>query len=794
MKDKEWQCAVPFLSIMNEKFLKTLEYDKILKTLEHFASSELGKNKVRKLRPTSDFSAVRASLIETNDAAARIYRHGNISFSGAKDIRDTLLRLEVGSTIGIGEFLKIGAILDTAKRAIAYNDVEDSISGRFVSLAECDELNVEIKRCIISEEEISDNASQKLREIRRELRLMDDRIHSEINKVLNAHRAHLQEAVITTRNDRYCLPVKAEYRSSIPGMIHDQSSTGATVFIEPMSVVKLNNEERELELEEQREIEAILARLSILAAGYTGMLREDIELLSELDFIMAKGEYAKDIRAIMPIMNHKGIIDIKQGRHPLIDPSKVVPIDINLGREFDLVVVTGPNTGGKTVSMKTVGLLSLMACSGLMVPAREGTMLSVFDDVFADIGDEQSIEQSLSTFSSHMVRIVDILKNVTSHSLVLFDELGAGTDPTEGAALAVSILDYLHQKNIRCMATTHYSEMKIYALTTEGVCNASCEFDVTTLKPTYRLLMGVPGKSNAFAISKRLGLMDFIIDDAKKRLDGESVRFEDVIGELVSDKASIERDKEETLRYKEEIKRLQESLSKKNENIDKRREDIIRKANEEARQIIASAKETADVAIRNINKYGKSTKELEEERARLRDSLNDVHDKLAIKNEKKKSKTKPSDIKEGMRVHVISFNQDATVVSKPNEKGEVYIQMGILHTQVKANDLEIIEEAKTESAKQKSGSGKIKMNKGITVSSEINLIGMTRDEAVMELDKYLDDAILSSLATVRIVHGKGSGILREAVASELRKNKHVKSFRLGVYGEGETGVTIVEFK
>ena len=792
---------------MNTKCLGTLEYNKIIENLTANASSTLGKDKCRELVPMTDLNEVLSAQKNTSDALERVFKKGSISFGGLKDIRASLLRLEVFSTLSITELLEISSVLDTAKRASDYavkdttsaNEEQgvftDSLSHYFSSLEPLTALNSEIKRFIISEEEISDDASPKLRAIRRQIRLSNDRIHTELNKIVNSQtmRTYLQDSVITTRNGRYCVPVKAEYRSNIPGMIHDQSSTGATIFVEPMAIVKLNNELKELANSEQEEIEAILANLSSMASEHIAALKENVRVLAELDFIFAKAYLSRSMKASEPVYNTERCIEIKQGRHPLIDPKKVVPIDVRLGDDFDLLVITGPNTGGKTVSLKTLGLFTLMGQAGLHIPALTGSRLSVFDEVFADIGDEQSIEQSLSTFSSHMVNIVKILDEMTLNSLVLFDELGAGTDPTEGSALAIAILDHLHRQGIRTMATTHYSEIKLYALSTEGVLNASCEFDVATLQPTYRLLMGIPGKSNAFAISKKLGLPGYIIDSAKSRVSDDSRHFEDVIADLEKSKVTIQKEEEEIKAYKQEIEKLKSELKAKQDRLNEKQDDIIRRANEEANEILREAKDTADTAIKNINKYGLSTKQLEAERTRLRQSINSVSDKLAKKKKTEKRNNKPEDFSLGTSVRVLSLNVSGTICSKVNDKGDVYVQMGILRSQVNISDLEITEEEKKE-VKQSSKSSKVRMNKTATISSEINLIGMTKDEALAHLDKYMDDAYLAHIPSVRIVHGKGEGILRNAVHGYLKRCKYVKSYRLGMYGEGEAGVTIVEFR
>ena len=791
---------------MNAKSLAKLEYNKIIEKLVLCASSSLGREALRKLLPLTDAEEIKKAQTNTADALNRVYKKGSITFGGLKDIRASIMRLEVSSTLSAKELLDICSVLKTAKSVAAtnYRDTssanedagafEDSLSIYFESLYPVEQLRINIDKCIISEDEISDDASVNLRNIRRHIREANDRIHTELNKIVASQgtRTYLQDGVITMRNGRYCVPVKAEYRNMIPGMVHDQSSTGATLFVEPMSVVKLNNELKELANKEQEEIEVILTGLSVQAAAYIFELKEDVRVLSELDFIFAKAYLARSMKASEPIINSNGYVNIKKGRHPLIDSKKVVPIDISLGKDFDLLVITGPNTGGKTVSLKTMGLFVLMGQAGLHIPAETGSTIAVFDEVFADIGDEQSIEQSLSTFSSHMVNIVSILKNVTLNSLVLFDELGAGTDPTEGSALAVAILDHLHKQGIRTMATTHYSEIKLYALETEGVLNASCEFDVESLMPTYRLLMGIPGKSNAFAISKRLGLEEFIIEDAGKRIEQDARHFEDVIADLEKSRVTIEKEKEEIKSYKEEIVKLKNELSAKQDKMNERADLILIKAREEANEILREAKKTADIAIRNVNKYGLSTKQLEEERTRLRASLEKTEARPKTSSPKKDNK--PSDFTLGTSVKVLSLNVTGSICSKVNDKGEVYVQMGILRSQFNISDLEITQEEVKKETKTSGKASKVRMNKSATISSEINLIGMTRDEALAHLDKYIDDAYLSHIPTVRVVHGKGEGILRQAVHAYLKKSKYVKSYRLGVYGEGESGVTIVEFK
>lgn len=791
---------------MNQKALKTLEYFKIIEHLESLASSLMGKEMCHNLKPSTDIEQIRKEQTQTSDAMKRIFKKGSISFSGVKDIRASLKRLEIGSILNAGELLRICILLETTSKIKSYSKKEnpdiadDSLDSLFAALEPVHPLYSRIRTCIISEEEISDEASSTLKHLRRSMKIANDKIHSQLTSMVNGSaRSYLQDAVITMRNDRYCIPVKAEYKGQVPGMIHDQSSTGSTLFIEPMSVVKLNNDIKELLLKEQEEIEKILAELSELAAGYTELIKEDFEILTELDFIFAKGQLSIQYKGSEPQFNTDGIIDLKSSRHPLLNKDKVVPINIRLGSDFDLLIVTGPNTGGKTVSLKTVGLLTLMGQSGLHIPAFDGSRLAVFKEIYADIGDEQSIEQSLSTFSSHMTNIVTILNEADKDSLILFDELGAGTDPTEGAALAISILTFLHRLQIRTMATTHYSELKIFALSTPGVINASCEFDVETLRPTYRLLIGIPGKSNAFAISSKLGLPDYIIEEAKQHITTLDQSFEDVITDLESSRSIIEKERAEIKLYKTEIEALKAALTKKEEKLEERKEAILREANEKAHAILRDAKEYADQTIKNFNKYGKaafSMKDMENDRNSLRGKLSEVEKNLTLKNKAQTKKSnKPTDFKIGDSVKVLSMNLNGTVSTLPNQKGDLFVQMGILRSQVNIKDLELIDEPViTAPTMSKTGGGKIKMSKSLTISPEINLIGKTTDEAVSLLDKYLDDAYLSHLPQVRIVHGRGTGALRSAVHNYLKKQKYVKSFRLGIFGEGETGVTIVEFK
>lgn len=794
---------------MNEKVLKTLEYHKILSQLSEYAFSDAAKKRCLSLRPITDRGQIELLQLQTRDALSRLFRCGSLSFSGVHDVTESLKRLAIGGTLSASELLSICSLLEAAKRAKAFSRSEkedvpdDSLTSFFTEIEPLTPLYDEIRRCIIAEDEIADDASSTLRSIRRSMRGMNDKIRAQMNNMINntTTRSYLQDAVITMRDGRYCLPVKAEAKSQIPGMVHDQSSSGSTLFIEPMAVVNLNNEYKELMLKEKEEIEKILANLSNLTADFSDQISADYQILSELDFIFAKAAYAQTYNGVAPTFNDDGYLHIKKARHPLLDKKKVVPIDVILGKEFQLLIVTGPNTGGKTVSLKTVGLLTLMGQSGLHIPASERSELGIFEEVFADIGDEQSIEQSLSTFSSHMTNIIRILKKVNDRSLVLFDELCAGTDPTEGAALAISILSKLHLYGARTMATTHYSELKVYALSTPGVENACCEFNVETLSPTYRLLIGIPGKSNAFAISEKLGLSRDLIEDAKGRISKNDENFEDLLADLEKSRITIEKEQLEINRYKEEIQTLKERLEQKQEKLDASRDKILREANEEAYRILKEAKDVADETIRNFNKYGKASapvSEMEKERTKLRDRMNDRQKKLSDQQKNAAPNHKvPKKLRIGDSVKVISMNLKGTVHSLPNAKGDLYVQMGILRSLVNINDLILLDDDSSVMAgvkANKTGAGKIRMSKSASISPEINLIGKTTDEAIALLDKYLDDAYLSHLSSVRIVHGKGTGALRNAVQTYLRRQKHVKSFHLGEYGEGDAGVTIAEFK
>ncbi len=791
---------------MNEKALRTLEYNKIIDKLSTLAGTSFGRELCNHLLPHSDLDTIRKLQRETSDALSRILRRGSVSFNGIHDIRPSILRLKVGSALGAIELLHISSDLDATLRLKAYGgytgkdneeQTTDSLTEYFANLEPLTPLNNEIKRCIISEEEIADDASPALKSIRRSMRNTNDRIHSELSSILNSSRTLLQDNIITMRNGRYCLPIRSEYKNQFQGMIHDQSSTGSTLFVEPMAIVRLNNELKELSIKEQEEIEKILADLSNQAGEYSESLEYNFATLSELDFIFARASLSKLMKGSEPSFNKNGILNIKKGRHPLIDPKKVVPIDIMLGKDFSMLIITGPNTGGKTVSLKTVGLLTLMGQAGLHIPAFDGSELAVFEEVYADIGDEQSIEQSLSTFSSHMTNIVTILDKADSNSMVLFDELGAGTDPTEGAALAMSILSSLHRRHIRTMATTHYSELKVYALSTEGVSNASCEFNIETLRPTYRLLIGIPGKSNAFAISSKLGLPDYIIEDAKERIGHQDKSFEDLISDLEASRVMIEKEQDEITKYKEEIEQLKKNLARKNETLDASRERLLKEAKEQAAGILQEAKEFADQSIRRYNKWmqeGGSIRDMEVERNSLRERLSDSESEL-LKKQKHGKKSPAKDLRIGDSVHVINLGLKGTVSTLPNAKGDLFVQMGILRSQVNIKDIEVIEEeAVTAPGLSKTQSGKIKMTKSATIHPDINLIGKTVDEALSDLDKYLDDAYLAHLPQVTVIHGRGTGALKNAVHAHLKKLKYVKSYRVGGFGEGEHGVTIVEFK
>ncbi len=803
---------------MNKKVLQTLEFEKIIEQLEGFATSDAGKEYCKNIRPSHKLTEVEKFLAQTSDALTRVFKYGEISYAGITDMEVYKKRLEIGSVLGPAELLLVSQLLLVTKRAREFgvrdergNEINDSLTEMFLNLDPVEYLQKEIAKCILSEDEISDDASPELHSIRRSKQRANEKIRGELNSMLSkpSVRDCLQETVITTRGGRYCLPVRAEFKSVISGMVHDQSASGATLFIEPIAVVALNNEVRELELKEKEEINRILKELSEKVALEIDVIANDYRILSRMDFIFAKALYAKELNASMPKVKERGELKFKAARHPLLDQKKVVPLDIRIGSDYHTLIVTGPNTGGKTVALKTVGLLSLMAQSGLFVPAKDGSEIPIFSEIYADIGDEQSIEQSLSTFSSHMtniVRIFDGLKKKTSEDnvLVLFDELCSGTDPNEGAALAQSILEKVHALGALCMATTHYSELKMYALSASDVENASCEFDVETLSPTYRLLIGVPGKSNAFAISKKLGLEKEVLDQAKMHMDETDKSFDHLFVDLEQKRVAMEKEHAEIVAAKAKIERLKESYKGKYDKIEEQKDRIIREANEKAANILLDAKNNADAAIRNINKYGDANPDMskiEQERAKLGKKLKSTQSKAVASVQKKPTKAvDPKSLRFGDTVKVLSMNITGTVHTLPDAKGNLEVQMGIMHSKVKVSDLELVEETnpygKATKKQRKAGvaKGAGAFSKAGSISAEIQLLGMTVDEAIVALDKYLDDAYISHLSQVRVVHGKGTGALRSAVHDFLRRNRVVASYRLGEYGEGDAGVTIVTFK
>ena len=796
---------------MNEKSLRILEYNKIIEMLSSKAHSKAGKLLCDGLKPIDNLNKVISSLQNTDDALKRLLRNGNISFAGNKDIRQSLLRLKKGSSLNALELLLICDLLEASSRVKSYlkkehpDDEDDSLDKYYAMLEPLTKHSLEIRRCIISEDEIADDASSELKAIRRHIKGTNDKIHSELTRMVNTtYRTYLQDAVITMRDGRYCIPVKAEYKSNVPGMVHDQSGSQSTFFIEPAAIVNLNNELKQLSIDEEREVGVILAKLSSDLSDHLDEIMTDSEVLTILDFIFAKANLALDMNATRPLYNVFGHVNLKKARHPLLDKNKVVPIDIKLGYDFDLLIITGPNTGGKTVALKTIGLLSLMGQAGLFIPAKDASELSIFDNIYADIGDEQSIEQSLSTFSSHMKNIVEILHEADEKSLCLFDELGAGTDPIEGAALAISVLSDLHARKVRSVATTHYSELKVYALQEEGVENACCEFDVDTLRPTYRLLIGIAGKSNAFAISSKLGLPSYIIDDAKSRISKKDESFEDVLTELENNRVIIENEKAEIEKLKREIELLKKDYENRQKKLLESKDKIIREATEEAREILQDAKNTADTAIRDLMKKENrgDIRSMERNRTKLREKIDNTNSKVSINSSTvKRKKNKPSDFKLGEDVRIISLNMEGTINSLPDSKGNLYVLCGIMRMQAKMDDIEfidkpdiIVKDMKFKSGDLSKKSHQKSLSKASSISMEINLLGKMVDEAIAELDKYLDDAYLSHLSSVRIVHGKGTGALRNAVHNYLKNVSYVSSYRLAEYGEGDAGVTIVEFK
>ena len=818
---------------MNEKVLHIVEFNKIIEQLTENANSAPAKMLCKELRPMDNLPDIRLAQEETDAALQLLIRKGNVNFGSNRDFGYTFGALSIGSTLTAAELLHLASFLDNVGRVQEYGTTQ--AGGRGVSalgsndqirpednilfdLFDClyplKSLSREILRCILSEEEIADEASPGLRRVRREIKEASGRIHQQLNKMVNVTLApYLQDSVITMRGNRYCIPIKSEYKNQVQGIVHDQSASGSTLFIEPAAIVNLNNTIRELNLQEKQEIEKVLASLSAEAADNLMALKDDAANMTKLDFIFAKAKLALAQNATMPLLNNRRYIKINKGRHPLIDKKKVVPIDLELGDDYDLIVITGPNTGGKTVTLKTIGLFELMGMAGLHIPAGDRSEIALFDEVYADIGDEQSIEQSLSTFSSHMTTIVDILKDVNESSLCLFDELGAGTDPTEGAALAISILNYLHERGIRAVATTHYSELKVYAMNTPGVTNASCEFNVETLQPTYRLLIGVPGKSNAFAISKKLGLPDDIIDAAREQLSQETQNMEDILADLEEKRVKIQREQDEITSLKESIAKEQKQLRNKEKLLDERREKILEKANEEARDILADAKKKADEAISELRKTGRGgdMASMERTRSALREQVSKKNEKLSRKEEDSapRGRLKASDLHVGDKVKVISMGLTGVVTALADSNGKVSVRCGIMNSKAALSDLALIEEdvygnpirSSSKSSMKKAfenagGAGNkqrdLDFSRNQSISPELNLLGMTTDEALNELDKYLDDARMSHLSSVRIVHGKGTGALRKAVHNYLRKQKWIKNYRLGDFGEGDAGVTIVQ--
>jgi len=792
---------------MNKRSLRILEYNKIIDMLIPYAGSSMGQRLCRRLKPSVEQTEILRLQEETRDALARLYKQGSVSFSGVIDVGMSLKRLEVGATLSPSELLDIARLLDNTLSVRQYGVSEaeghepDCLDARFLDLMPLEHISREIRRCILSADEIADDASSELKTLRRSKKQMNDKIHTQLSNIVNAqnNQTLLQDSIITMRNGRYCIPVKQEYRSSFPGMIHDQSSSGSTLFIEPMSVVNLNNELKELENKEQLEIERILASLSEQTGFEREVIASDVKLLTELDFIFARAKFAKSYQGTEPIFNTRRYIHIKQGRHPLLDKNTVVPIDIELGDTYSMLIVTGPNTGGKTVSLKTIGLFTLMGQSGLHIPAFEGSELCVFQDVFADIGDEQSIEQSLSTFSSHMSNIVYIIKHATPDTLVLFDELGGGTDPVEGAALAIAILNHLKKQEIRCMATTHYSELKTFALSTDGIENASCEFDVASLRPTYRLIIGIPGKSNAFAISKKLGLPDYIIEEARSQLDASSLNFEDLISDLEASRKTIEEEEQKIAAYKTEIEALRNQLKEKQESLEQQRTKLLKNAREEAMEILEEAKEIADQSIRKYQKWERNpakanNKDMEAQRSRLRDKMKSLDGAMNKPKKQHRSGQKAEDFKVGDTVYIISMDTTGTVLSLPNAKGELSIQAGILHMTLPITDCEITDTPVVTEPKPPKSHRRMNLERAATIRPEINVIGLTVDEAISKIDKYMDDALLSNLSQITIIHGKGTGALRKGIHEYLRKQTHVAEFRNGEFGEGDMGVTIVELQ
>lgn len=797
--------------MMNEKNLTTLEYIKVINRLSSKAISAMGKELAADLKPCSDLDEINLMQRETTEAAGFIVRKGPLPLGGLKDLRASLQRVDVGGSLSIDELLQVGDFCYVCRKVLTYarhegkNDSFPLLDPMFSALIPMSGLEKEISRCIVNQQEVADDASAKLYDIRRGIKISGDRIKEQLNSIIHsqAYKSMIQDSVVTIRSGRYCVPVKQEYRSSFPGMIHDQSSTGATVFIEPMSVVQLNNKIRELHIEEKNEVDKILRELSYLVAEQSQQIASNLSLLTRLDFIFAKGELSLVMKASSPVFNREGRINIKKGRHPLLDQNTVVPIDIYLGDDFHVLLITGPNTGGKTVALKTLGLFSLMGQAGLHIPAFDNSELAVFDRIFADIGDEQSIEQSLSTFSAHMSNIVRILEEINdtsngTSSLVLLDELGAGTDPTEGAALAMSILQFLHRRKIRTAVTTHYSELKVYALSTENVENASCEFDVETLRPTYRLLIGVPGKSNAFAISKKLGLPDDIIHEAGEFLSHEDKRFEDIITDLEISKKAVEVEQERAAVFRREAESLKEEFERQKQKLTAQRDKILLSAKEEARAVMTRAKEEADSLLKEMHKQMKENagqKDMEASRQKIGEKLSRLDEELsASRTREQKLRPAPKNLRKGDGVWIHSMNMTGIVTEPPDTAGQVMIQAGIMKIKVPIKDLSLNEKEEKITVQSKPYSTIVKAGKSRVISPEIDLRGLMVTEGLEKADKYLDDAYLSGLKQVMLIHGKGTGALRKAIQSHLKDHPHVKSHRPGAFGEGDLGVTVVELR
>lgn len=793
---------------MNEKVLKTLEYNKIIELLVSKSISNMGKELSSELLPTTDLDEIIKNQKETTEATHIILKKGSLPLGGIKDIRRSLKRVAISGVLSIEELLHIGDFLYVCKKTSNYiknenrneNKTEEFelVENYFDRIETISSLEKEINRCIANENEINDEATKELYDIRRSIKSSNSKIKEQLNNIIHSasYKNMIQDAVITIRNDRFCVPIKQEYRNSFPGMVHDQSSTGATCFIEPMSVVTLNNKIKELVAKEKTEIDKILRMLSEMVNEYSEQLQNNTEILTYLDFVFAKGELSISMNATEPVFNTKGYINIIKARHPILTGT-VIPIDIYIGGDFNTLLITGPNTGGKTVALKTLGLFTLMGQSGLHIAAFDHSELAVFDEVFADIGDEQSIEQSLSTFSSHMTNIVKILSEVNYNSLVLLDELGAGTDPTEGAALGISILEHLHKMQIRVAVTTHYSELKVYALSTDGVENASCEFDVETLRPTYKLLIGIPGKSNAFAISRRLGLDDTIINDAKEFISHENIRFEDVITDLEISKKSVALEQRRAEEYRQEAEKLKKEFELQKQKLNNQRDKILLDAKEEARRLMQQTKEEADLLIRELQKQARENalpKEMDETRNKIKNKLSGLEDDLSnISKPKKDIRQIDKKLKKGDTVFVHTLNQSGVVEKDEEANGDVMVQVGIMKTKIHKSNLSL-EKVKFVQKSTARFSTAVKKNKSLTIMNELDLRGNTIEEGLEKTDKYLDDAYLSGLLQVTIIHGKGTGALRSAISNHLRNHPVVKSYRLGVFGEGETGVTVVELK